>query len=158
MDPAVDPFSDPAAEAFLAVSNPDSEFNVEVWADRGIYCFGDPVTVFVRTSRPGYLYLFDIDAAGNQTQLMPNLFQQEPVYVEAGETYMSQAGWFSAGPPAGRGYLKAMITAEPNSLIGTDFSDGGTFKSLSKARTRGIVVDAMKSGGGFATFHVIIEE
>lgn len=151
-----DRMTPPDADDLISVHNPNSDIDVEVRTDRAVYHFDDPVILRVRTSRPGYLYLFDIDSHGEQTQLLPNMYQPQPVYLDAGETFVSPAGWYVAGPPTGAGYLKAMITPRPNRHVETDFSDGIVFKSLEEGSTRGVVTNTLNMDGAFGTFHVTI--
>jgi len=158
-----DPVSGRNAEApeLVLADSADSAYRIRVWTDKGVYRLGDPVRVFVETDRAGYLYLFDIDSAGNQTLLLPNIHRREPHLLDAGEVFESPAGWFAAGRPTGRGTLKAVVTPEPLPLKDPQFSDLSErvpFRSLDGANVRGVVVSAKQSRGGFGTAWITIEE
>jgi hypothetical protein len=146
-----------SVDDFVMLKNPASSFDVQVWTDRAVYRFGEQITVNVRSSRSGYLYLFDIDGQGKQTQLIPNVHHPEPVHLEAGKTYTAPADWFVTSPPEGHGYLKAVVTPKPNGEVDTDFSGGEAFKDVGKVGARGIAVNTMKMEGGFGTCNVTIK-
>ena len=151
----------PASFELVLAENPDSAYRIRVWTDKAVYRLGDPVRVFVQSDRGGYLVLFDIDSQGNQTLLLPNLYAREPRLLGAGEVFQSPAGWFVAGRPTGRGYLKAVVTPTPLPLEATRFTEqaqGSPFRSLNQANTRGVVVSTKQSHGGFGTAWITIEE
>jgi hypothetical protein len=154
---AKEPEAKEEVDDFVMLKNPDSSFDVQIWTERAVYRFGESITVHVCSSEPGYLYLFDIDASGSQTQLLPNVHHLKPVRLEAGKTFISPSGWFVTGPPEGHGYLKAIVTPRPNEKVDTDFSGGDAFKVLGTGGARGIAVNTMKMDGGFGACNVTIK-
>ncbi len=145
----------------LEAVNPAVPGEVSVWTDKAVYRIGEPVTVHVRSERGGYLYLFDIDAEGRKTLLLPNVYRKRPVRLRPGETFTSPEGWYEAGPPPGRGYLKAVVTPRPLPFEDPEFTDLSQqvpFRSLSKGVTRGIVVSAVEGKGRFGTAWVVVTE
>ena len=149
--------------AILSEENPKSPFQVEVWTDKAVYHVGDPVLIYAKSNKPGYLVLIDVDANGRTTLLLPNAFHPDPYFLRRGETFVSPAGWFEAAEPLGRGYIKAILSPEPftsRTLGGTpdDFVSGVRFRSLGSAATRGIAVSAKKANSGFGTWWVNIRK
>jgi len=146
---------------FVEAANPESPYHVNVWTDKAVYKLGEDVIVHAQSDKEGYLYLFDVDAAGRRTMLLPNFYHKGPFPVVPGETFTSPRGWYAAGKPAGRGYIKAVVTPEPLPLWNPDFSDlgpGTRFRSVSQAATRGVVVNTLENQGGFGTAWVTVEE
>lgn len=151
------------SNAILSEENPKSPFQVEVWTDKAVYKVGDPVHVYAKSNKPGYLVLIDVDANGRTTLLLPNAFHPDPYFLRRSETFVSPAGWFEAAEPLGRGYIKAILSPEPftsRTLGGTpdDFVSGVRFRSLGSAATRGIAVSAKKANSGFGTWWVNIRK
>src|SRR5690606_31635618 len=63
------------------VVNPLPSFDVDVWVDRApgrdglpTYAVGEPITVGVRASESGYVYLFSVSSTGEVVQILPNRF------------------------------------------------------------------------------------
>jgi hypothetical protein len=148
-------------EDIVEAENPGSEYRTNVWTDKALYKIGEDVTVSVRCNQAGYLYLFDIDSQGNKTLLYPNVFSPKHLYVRPGETFVSPKGWFVAGSPTGRGYIKAVVTPFPMASISTDFSDltpGNSFRLLTDSVARGVTINAVEIDGGFGTWWLTITE
>lgn len=97
------------------VVNPVPSFTAEVSVDRDasgagtpVYNVGDPITVSVRSSEAGYVYLFNVRAGGEVTQLLPNRLDA------AGEDNAVAAGETKTFPPPGARY--AFTVSGPDGL------------------------------------------
>ena len=87
------------------VVNPVPSFTAEVSVDRDalgagtpVYNVGDPVTVAVRSSGAGYVYLFNVRSSGEVVQLLPNRLD------DAGGDNAIAAGETKTFPPPGARY------------------------------------------------------
>ena len=87
------------------VVNPVPSFTAEVSVDRDasgagtpVYNVGDPVTVTVRSSEAGYVYLFNVRSSGEVVQLLPNRLDA------AGGDNAIAAGATKTFPPPGARY------------------------------------------------------
>ena len=145
----------------ISAINPDSSYDVKVWTDKAVYRLDETVTIYAQANRAGYLYLFDIDSQGNQTLLLPNIYSKKHYYLEVGQTFVSPNGWFGAGLPTGRGYIKAVVSPRPLPFDRPDFSDlapNKPFRSITANHSRGVVVKTMETKGGFGTAWLTVEE
>src|SRR5690606_29237439 len=107
------------------VVNPRPSFDVDVWVDRapdrgGIptYAVGEPITVGVRTSEGGYVYLFSVSSTGEVVQILPNRFAEgRDAFLAAGETrYFPPAGaryTFAVDAPGGLAKVIAVASRQP---------------------------------------------
>ena len=102
-------FSGAAAQPQIGPSaivvNPVPSFTAEVSVDRDasgagtpVYNVGDPVTVAVRSSEAGYVYLFNVRGGGEVVQLLPNRLDA------AGGDNAIAAGATKTFPPPGARY------------------------------------------------------
>lgn len=87
------------------VVNPVPSFTAEVSVDRDasgagtpVYNVGDPITVAVRSSEAGYVYLFNVRSGGEVVQLLPNRLDA------AGGNNAIAAGETKTFPPPGARY------------------------------------------------------
>lgn len=78
---------------------------------------GQPMSIDVAASAPGYLYVYQISTDGKKLNLLfPNSIDGAN-YVQ-GATRLPRAGWrIVAGGPAGVGYFMAVVTAQPQDLL-----------------------------------------
>lgn len=95
----------PQLSASAIVVNPVPSFTAEVFVDRDasgagtpVYNVGDPITVSVRSSEAGYVYLFNVRGSGEIVQLLPNRLDA------AGEDNTIAAGATKTFPPSGARY------------------------------------------------------
>ncbi len=91
----------------------------------------------VRSEVAGRLILFDMDAAGKITQILPNKFTVSGARIRPGETIMApSAGWdftgFRADEPVGKGTLVALVV--PDDFTETTYG-GEASEQLSKGFT-----------------------
>jgi hypothetical protein len=91
----------------------------------------------VRSNVAGRLILFDIDAAGKITQILPNKFTAPDVRIRPGDTIAAPtADWgftgFRADEPVGKGTLVALVV--PDDFAGTTYG-GEAIEQRSKGFT-----------------------
>ena len=96
------------------VVNPVPSFTAEVSVDRDasgagtpVYNVGDPVTVTVRSSEAGYVYLFNVRSSGEVVQLLPNRLDA------AGGDNAIAAGATKTFPPPGARSKPSMSNRPP---------------------------------------------
>ena len=84
---------------------------------------GEEVTYRVQSARSGHLLIVDVASDGKVTQLFPNRFSElagQGASIVAGRNIEIPNAYYGfrieAGPPAGRGYLFAVVTEDPVSL------------------------------------------
>ena len=73
-------------DAKSIIVNPNPPFSASVWTDRSQYYPGDKVTIYFRTTRDAYIYIFDIDTVGNVSLIFPNIYSDNN-YRRANSTY-----------------------------------------------------------------------
>ena len=124
-------FQEAAALRLGEMDNLGQSFGVDVWMEGGKSSFGvgEMVTFSARADRDGYLTLVDLGTDGSVTVLFPNPYEPDNA-VRSGQTitFPSAAMDFEivAQPPAGRGMVRAFVTAEPLDLpmSADDFTSG----------------------------------
>ncbi|MBI4715668.1 MAG: DUF4384 domain-containing protein [Nitrospirae bacterium] len=125
-------------EQVAALEREEQPFRVEVWTDQPVYRIGEAVTFSFRSSRDGYLTLFDIGTSGEVRVLYPNRFHPDS-FVEAGKIYRipdPSAGFqIRVAGPSGLERVKAIATLEPVTLLDVDLSAG--FFSISPESRKG---------------------
>jgi hypothetical protein len=103
------------------IIRPEDEYRdvrVEMWTDRGreaTYCPGDPVYISFRADSDAYVTIYDLDRYGRVHVLFPNPYHRYN-FVRGGRTYTIPAGGyrFEVVGPAGREYLRAMASTDPD--------------------------------------------
>ena len=110
-------FFDPSPSSEIAdLDSPQAAFGIEMESHKYRFLEGDLLTLAVQSERNGYLYIFDIDAEKNITQLFPNKFAPQN-RVQAGRLKMipgeQDAYQLRAGPPFGKSVVVAVVTTEP---------------------------------------------
>ena len=73
-------------DAKSIIVNPNPPFSTSIWTDRSQYYPGDKVTIYFRTTRDAYIYVFDIDTVGNVSLIFPNIYSENN-YRRANSTY-----------------------------------------------------------------------
>lgn len=119
-----------AAKQLADMENPAPDFQVKVWLADGRTAFGigDAVTFHAEAGQDGYLTLVDLGTDGSVTVLFPNPYDRDN-RVRAGREIVfpteEMGSEIRAQPPAGRGMVRAFLTAEPLDLpLGDDFISG----------------------------------
>lgn len=101
-----------------------------VWMDRSEYRIGESVRIYLNLDRTGYVYLYDIDAAGKVTLLFPNARTRGNRLGPGTYTLPSSTDpqpWVVA-PPAGSESLYLVVTPQPLPS-GSPWAPGETFRS-----------------------------
>jgi hypothetical protein len=151
------------------ISNPDSEFRVELWTapapaggardivvaarkQKAAYRLGQNIVVGFRASRDCHLTLLNIGTSGKLAVLFPNSLHPDN-FIQAGRDYrIPDAGddfeYQLQGPP-GVERLKAVATLNPVALLESNFApDGSLFRTVdaaSGARDIGVVRSRISS-------------
>ena len=121
-------FAQAFAQSFVVspqaiVVNPRPSFGVEVWLDRDTsgngspsYQIGEEVRISVRASEAAYIYVFDVKATGEITQIFPNRYESNN-RVSANQTVtMPPSGAryvFNIAPPRGLSKVIAVASRSP---------------------------------------------
>jgi hypothetical protein len=109
-------------ELVSLISNKTSHFGIDFFVDGGDgtkFAPGEQIRIGGRSDKQGYLYLFDIDPAGEIRLVFPapgqpNLIPaKEEVNIPAGDV----ESWIIAEQP-GEHHLRAVVTTEPLALTG----------------------------------------
>jgi len=115
-------------EMVSLIANKTSHFGLDIFVDRndgGRYRPGEPVRVAAESDRRGYLYLFDIDPAGDIHLVFPR--PGEPNLIPADELVdipaRNLAPWFTAQMP-GEHHLRGIVTTDPLTLTGFHTQSG----------------------------------
>ncbi len=138
-------------EKIEAVSNPTSDFKVELWTaplpidgardiavaakqKKGSYRTGQKIVVGFRSSHDCYLTLLNIGTSGKLTVLFPNSIHAEN-FIEAGRDYRipdSDSDFeYELQGPTGVEKLKAVATLKKVPLLESNFaSDGSLFRTV----------------------------
>jgi hypothetical protein len=119
-----------AAKELADMENPAPDFQVKLWLADGQTTFGigELVTFQAESEADGYLTLVDLGTDGTVTVLFPNPYDRDN-RVKAGERFVyptpEMGADIEAQPPAGRGMVRAFLTAKPLDLpLGDDFISG----------------------------------
>lgn len=141
----------PALSAAPAVPPPSpplpgdtDRLQVKVWADRPAYRIGETIQFGLRLNRDAYVTLINIGTSGQVTVIYPNRFHTNH-FVRGGQDVLipprdSGFNLVVQGPP-GFDQIRAIATDEPVKIHAGDFAGrGATFRSLSRAQTRGLAV------------------
>lgn len=154
------------------VENDYASFSVLVDVDRRDRCYkeNDLLTVTVKASREGYLYLIHMNEAGKETLLIPSEFQQDNK-IEPNKTVSYPAPdadfQFRVTPPFGREKIKAVVTNRRLKSIDLNEFTKAPATALSATRSKSlveelggskdIVTEAKPSAGKpeFATHEVV---
>ena len=106
---------------------PNPNVAVRVWVDRdpggygtAVYRVGDPIRIGVNVSENAYVYLFNVNASGAVTLVLPNGYSGGEHFLYAGETRTFPApgsGYqFTVGGPAGTDTVFAIASTRELSM------------------------------------------
>ena len=133
----------------LGWPNRESEFDIEVWVDRGngaVYSLGETLEISFRSERDCYLKLYHVSAAGEVRLIFPNTFCAENL-VRANVVYRipgDDAFEFVMTPPLGSEIIKAVaseIAFEQTEASGVALARVGSDRGiLDSVRTRGLAI------------------
>lgn len=157
------------AEKPMPVSNPASDFKVDLWTapvphdgardvavksknKKGSYRTGQKIVVGFRASQNCYLTLLNIGTSGKLTVLFPNSHHSEN-FVQAGREYRipeSDSNFeYELQGPAGVEKLKAVATLKKVALLESHFAlDGSLFRTVDAttgARDIGVIEKKISS-------------
>lgn len=145
------------------IVSPVSNFTVDVTVDRDStgnqtpnYAIGETIRISVRPNQAAYIYLYDVNAQGHITQLLPNrLSGGQNNYVQAGETRTFPASGsrfqYTVNGPQGIDRVVAVASRTPlNTEQLAQFSQGNFAQSSLSveafARTLSIIVNPLPQG------------
>ncbi len=133
-------FAAPKISAQSIIVNPAaSDLAVKVNVDRdasgsqvAAYRIGDNVRISATVNQDAYVYLFDIDAAGKVTQILPNRFQSGANFLKANTTKVFPAAGdsysFSIDGPQGLNKVLAVASKTELNLSNiSEFQNGQQF-------------------------------
>jgi len=134
-DPAMPTALDAKAEA-EKIQNPGSEFQVQIWTERGNgkYGMGEDLVLLVKANRDAHLNVIDIGTSGKCMLLFPNDFHRSNLVLKD-QIYRipPEKAHFClrTGPPAGENYVKAIATLEDFDCIKSRFLESaGEFREI----------------------------
>ena len=133
-------------EWLLSLKQENPQFDFKMWTDKEEYeicapeaC--DKVNIFVRSERPGFLYLFNVGTSGNLWMLLPNERMTKSNFIRAGQVikipddYWGTPIWIHG--PEGLERIKAILTPEPVNWGALNKSTVG-FNRLTRDNERGL--------------------
>jgi len=139
----------PARLEVVAATNNPWKVVVKVDHDNKSYELGEEVVVTVKSDEAGFLYLFNVDAAGTITCMFPNQFQNKNE-IKANEEITvpdpnDKKFRIRVADPAGKEQIKAIVTKNPSQTMKLeDFTRGGPGpKKVSKLQFARLIVEAM---------------
>jgi hypothetical protein len=123
-------------ETVSLIANKTSHFGLDMFVNRndgGKYRPGEPIGISLESKQEGYLYVFDVDPAGNLSLVFPRA--GEGNFIPAGELIDIPPGdvkpWFVAQGP-GEHHLRALVTTTPLALTGFHTLSQGKLKEKGK--------------------------
>jgi hypothetical protein len=144
------PAKSPQAPRLAVEGNNDHpSWMVRVSVDREdrSYQLDETVRATVVSERPGYLYLFNVNARGDVSCLFPNAYQADNA-IGAGQAVVvpdpKDTSWrITVRPPTGRELLKAVVTTKPlQAFKGVSLNARGGPTPLSRDAFRRLMVEA----------------
>ncbi|MEA4885019.1 MAG: DUF4384 domain-containing protein [Clostridia bacterium] len=108
-------------DAKSIIINPNQPYQTEIWTDRARYELGDKVTVYFRSNKDAYVYIFDIDTTGTVSLIFPNIYSDSN-YRRANQTYLlpdNSRYNLTVGGPAGTEQL--VLIATPSRISDVDW-------------------------------------
>ena len=109
-------FSPAAASEMADLESPPGAFEIQLESRKYRFVEGETLEIAVQSERDGFLYIFDINADKNVTQLFPNRFSSQD-RLPAGELRMVPAKQdpyqLRATKPYGKSVVVAIVTTEP---------------------------------------------
>ena len=113
-------------ELMSLLATETSSFGVDITVDRfdgGKYRVGETLSVTGSSERAGYLYLLQVDANGELTQLFPRIGEDNR--IAAGRISVKQPLRFSTGEVFGMQRIKALVSQRPLNLSGLVAAEEG---------------------------------
>ncbi|MFY9146021.1 MAG: DUF4384 domain-containing protein [Bacillota bacterium] len=106
-------FADTPIQVELQLVVEDQGLKLDVWVDRPTYQVGENITVYARTSRDAYVYIFNVSPTGEVIPLLPSS-RETSNFVRAGQVLRLPRGNYriTADKP-GVEYLVAIATIRP---------------------------------------------
>jgi len=129
--PAFTPLA--ALDAILAGASPERKVTVEVQSTR--VRIGDKFKFAIRSSHPGYVYLYMVGTAGDFQLLLPNTRDKTNRIAPNSVLTLPRTNWaFGAGGPAGTDHFLVMVSDTPRDLSATGMVEGELFGDFQIAR------------------------
>ncbi|MBS3788421.1 DUF4384 domain-containing protein [Candidatus Bipolaricaulota bacterium] len=124
---------------------------IRIWSESGcgtVYNLGDLLNLRIKSSRSGYLTVFDLMPNGEVQVLFPNKFDRNN-YIRSGRVYeipgITDPFQLRISPPKGRDQILAVVTENREKLVREDFSFyAEKFPKLSDSK--GEVLQQVKKG------------
>ncbi len=145
-------FLNPPASAEIAAVQSGGGFELQVASNKYQFEDGELLEVAVESARPGYLYLFDVDAEQKVTQLLPNRFSPDN-RVQAGVARQvpdkGDRYQFKAGKPYGRSTILAIVTVAPWTQA-DKLALPASFEPISDPQSKGLrdLLNGLQGSGG----------
>ncbi|OGF57724.1 MAG: hypothetical protein A2Z21_10735 [Candidatus Fraserbacteria bacterium RBG_16_55_9] len=107
----------PAPQGII-VAPSESAFSIQIKADHQIYSPKEPVKLDVELNRDAYVYIYDIDPAGQVTLLFPNGFSRNNLLKAGKHTLPDNSSYsFVVTEPLGLESLQALALLKPIPLL-----------------------------------------
>ena len=125
----------------IIVNPVQSDVQVRVWVDKNpdgtgtpVYRPGEQIKLFTTVNQDAYVYLFDVDAQGTITQILPNRYSSGDNFLRAGTVKQFPASGdqftFDIAEPYGLSKVLALASKTPLNLDQiTTFQSGQNFGS-----------------------------
>jgi Caspase domain/Domain of unknown function (DUF4384) len=145
------------------VQNDRSSFYVRVDVDRKdrTYLVGDTAQISVVSGKPGYLYLFYIQADKSVVCLFPNKIQKENyIHSKTKIVIPAQDDQFRLriAEPTGTEVLKAIVTKQPLKSLDLKQLTNSNFTSINGNKAKAIVVESTENDSkDWAAHQVVIK-
>ncbi len=123
----------------IIVNPVQSDVQVRVWVNKDpngnatpVYRPGEQITLFTTVNQDAYVYLFDVDARGTITQILPNRYSSGDNFLRANTTKQFPAAGdqftFDIAEPYGLSKVLAVASKTPLNLDQiTSFQNGQSF-------------------------------
>ncbi|MFQ6033579.1 MAG: DUF4384 domain-containing protein, partial [Candidatus Bipolaricaulia bacterium] len=144
----------------LGIVPQPSELQVNVWVDKPAYAVGESITIHYSVNQAAYIYIIDIDAAGQVSLIFPNRYSQDN-YVQAGEHQLPDrpSYRFVIVPPLGTEYVQAIASTQPLNLDVQGFAQAfpplGSNPSEVGAQIQGIIPVGAETATAWTSFQVV---
>lgn len=115
-------------EAIIIEPPPSPKLTVSISTDRASYREGDSIVISITLSQSAYVYVVDLDTAGQIRLLLPNRYERSN-HLPAGTTRLPRGSYTLriSGPP-GAEYLQAIASLKPVPSL-EPYSQGGSAAS-----------------------------
>lgn len=94
----------------------NSGLGIKVWTDKTEYHVGEQLKINVELKTNGYVYLIDIDSAGNASLIYPNFYEQNN-YLKSGRTHVipsvNEDFDLKITGPMGIEIVRAIVSSKP---------------------------------------------